>query len=150
VSDATTLLSGPWDRARIEEFLAEAVIPIRLASAGRHGPLVQSMWFAWSQGRLWCATQFDAVVVQRLRADPRVGFEVAGDRPPYRGVRGQGVAHLDPDRGADVLETLIGRYLGADHAALAAWLRSRAAGEVAIGIEVEHWASWDFTSRMRA
>lgn len=142
-------LSGPWDVGTIEAFLRSATIPVRLATSGRTGPLVQSMWFVWTDGALWCATQPDAVVVQRLRADPRVGFEVAGDDPPYRGVRGHGRAHLLPERGPEVLETLISRYLGDDNASLAAWLRSRAAGEVAIEVEVQAWSTWDFSRRMR-
>lgn len=141
--------SGPWDMGTIEEFLRTATIPVRLATGGRHGPLVQSMWFTWTDGLLWCATQPDAVVVQRLRADPRVGFEVAGDDRPYRGVRGHGRAQLLPERGPEVLEILIGRYLGDGDASLAAWLRSRAAGEVALAVEVDGWASWDFSHRMR-
>jgi hypothetical protein len=46
---------------------------------------------AWANGR--------ARILEYLRVEPRCGFEVASDRPPYRGVRGQGVASLHPAEG---------------------------------------------------
>ena len=142
------LLAGPWDIATIEQYLQSTVIPVRLATAGRNGPLVQSMWFLWRDCRLWCATQDSAVVVHRLQADPHCAFEVAGDMPPYRGVRGQGVAEIVKSDGKDVLHQLLHRYLGGTHSGLASWLLSRADHEVAISIRPDHMTSWDFRSRM--
>ena len=143
------LLSGPWSTEQIEEFLGSSIIPIRLATSGRSGPLVQSMWFLWRDGRLWCATQASAVVAQRLAGDPRCAFEVAGDVPPYRGVRGQGIAELIPEAGPQVLTALLQRYLGSTHSGLATWLLSRSETEVAIAIRPEHLTSWDFRRRMQ-
>jgi Pyridoxamine 5'-phosphate oxidase len=145
---AASLLSGPWDMATIERYLHATVIPVRLATSGRNGPLVQSMWFLWRDCRLWCATQDTAVVAHRLEADPRCAFEVAGDMPPYRGVRGQGIAELVRTDGRDVLTQLLHRYLGGTSSGLAQWLLSRADHEVAIAIRPEHISSWDFRSRM--
>jgi nitroimidazol reductase NimA-like FMN-containing flavoprotein (pyridoxamine 5'-phosphate oxidase superfamily) len=140
--------SGPWDESAIDRFLAETVIPIRIATVGRSGPLVQSMWFAWDGGTFWCATQDSALVVQRLTADPRCGFEVAGDTLPYRGVRGSGLAEVRRDEGREVLQRLIGRYLGGAETELGAWLLSRADREVAIAIRPDTMASWDYRRRM--
>jgi len=144
----TPVFTGPWDLAQIEDFLTTTTIPVRLASAGRSGPMVQSMWFLWRDCRLWCATQRSAVVVHRLAADPACGFEVAGDRPPYRGVRGQGRAEIIRTDGAEVLAELLHRYLGGTSSELARWLLSRTENEVAIAITPEHLSSWDFSSRM--
>lgn len=142
--------SGPWDLAEIEKYLRSIVIPIRLASSGSEWPLVQSLWFLYDDQALWCCTQTDALVVERLRADPRCAFEVAGDAPPYRGVRGHGVASLHADRAAVVLERLIERYLGGDESSLARWLRSRLSSEVAIRIGELSVTSWDYSPRMRS
>ena len=49
--------SGPWDQATVEAFLADTVIPVRLATVGESGPLVQSMWFLHRDGAIWCSTQ---------------------------------------------------------------------------------------------
>ncbi len=134
--------------ASVEAFLESTVIPVRLATSGSAGPLVQSMWFLWRDGRLWCATQDSAVVVHRLEADPRCAFEVAGDLPPYRGVRGQGVAEVIRADGEGVLTDLLHRYFGGTGSGLARWLLSRADSEVAIAIRPDHMTSWDFRSRM--
>lgn len=139
-------ISGPWDQTRIDEYLASATIPLRLASAGRSSPMVQSMWFAWSDRRLWCATQEDAVIVRRLRADNRCGFEVAGDQPPYRGVRGSGTAEIVTERAEPVLRSLLDRYRPPE--GLQQWLLSRLATEVAIAITPTRLTTWDFTERM--
>ncbi len=145
------VLRGPWSKERIEEYLREAVVPIRLASLDPDGfPVVVSLWFLYEDRCLWCATQAGARVVARLRGDGRCGFEVAADVPPYRGVRGRAVATIDPPRGAELLPRLIARYLGSGDSPLARWLVARAATEVAIRLDPLRVTSWDFTRRMTA
>lgn len=141
-------LTGPWDREAAEAFLAEQLIPVRLATSGRSGAMVQSMWFEFRDDALWCATQADSLIVRRLRNDPRVGYEVAGDRPPYRGVRGRATADIDDRAAADVLDRLIERYLDDPSCTLARWLRSRAATEVALRLTPLTMHSWDYSARM--
>ncbi len=139
---------GPWDRSQIEAFLDQAVIPIRIASAGRTSPLVQSLWFLRDDDSLWCCTQREAVLTRRLTRDPQCGFEVSGDLPPYRGVRGSARAEIDPERAADVLPLLIERYLGDAPSSLADWLLSRLDREVAIRLNSMRVTTFDFTTRM--
>jgi len=140
--------SGPWDESAIEAFLHEAAIPVRVASVGSGGPLVQSLWFLYEDSALWCCTRDDAVITRRLLRDPRCGFEVCADALPYRGVRGQGAAEIVPDRAADMLPRLIDRYLGSGESGLAQWLLSRLDHEVAIRISDLSVTSFDFSRRM--
>ncbi len=141
--------SGPWTEPEIEAFLRDAVIPVRIASNGRDGvPMVQSMWFVYDDDALWCATQADAVLAQRLGADPHVGFEVAGDAMPYHGVRGTGRAEVLAAPAAVVLRSLIDRYHGSDGSPFARWLLARVDTEVAIRITDLAVVSWDYRSRM--
>lgn len=143
------LRSGPWDEVAVTAWLASAVIPVRLASAGRRGPLVQSVWFHYADDALWCATQTDSVLARRIRRDPGVGWEVARDEPPYRGVRGTGRATLidDSPRVDAVLRSLIGRY-GQAGTPLADWLLGRVETEVAVRIDDLRVTSWDYAPRM--
>jgi hypothetical protein len=141
--------SGPWGPDQVLDHLHQAVIPIRLATVGRSGPMVQSLWFDVHDTHLWCATQADALVVRRLREDPRCGFEVAADAPPYRGVRGTAAVTIVPDAGGAVLRRLLERYLGGTTSDLARWLLSREATEVALRITPRTVTSWDFTARMQ-
>jgi hypothetical protein len=146
---AVVVRSGNWGLPDIEEFLRAAVIPMRLATQGSEWPLVQSLWFLYSGSSLWCSTQADSVVVRRLRKEPRCAFEIAGDDPPYRGIRGTGVASLHREDAAGLLDRLINRYLGNGDLALGSWLRSRASTEVAIRIGSLTVSSWDYSSRMK-
>jgi len=142
---------GPWSRAEIDRFLIETRVPIRLAVNGAGGhPLLVSLWFVPLGGNLWCATQRDAKVAERIAHDGRCAFEVAPDSLPYRGVRGRALAHLDAARGREVLEHAIDRYLGDRSSGLARWLLGRADRETAIAIEPATLVSWDFSGRMRA
>ena len=135
--------------SQIEQYLLEATIPVRLAVVSPTGmPFVASLWFLWDGRALWCATQAKSRVVESLRQRPQVGFEVAADAPPYRGVRGQGVATIDEAGGESILEQLLVRYRIAPQSRLARGLRRNLATEVAIRIVPSRLACWDFTERM--
>jgi len=140
---------GPWSEVEIDAFLADARVPIRLACNGASGhPVLASLWFLPFEARLWCATPRSARVAVHLSRDPRCAFEVAGESPPYRGVRGQGRAALDARRGAEILRRLIHRYLPDPHSSFAGWLLARADREVAIAIDPSSLVSWDYRDRM--
>ena len=142
------ITSGPWDLETMTAFLRDTRIPMRLATNGSKGPLVQSLWFDLDDGCLWCATQDSSLLAQRVARDPRVGFEIARDEPPYRGVRGTGRAEVLPDEAARILPALIERYQGNESTALSDWLLSRLDREVAIRIEPATLTSWDYSGRM--
>ena len=142
-------LKGPWPKERIEAFLNEAVIPMRLAVASASGvPLVLSLWFVWQEQAIWCATRGEARVVALLRRHPACGFEIAADSPPYRGVRGQGVASVVEAEGAALLNRLLDRYGVAPQSRLARRLTRHPEREVAIRIEPTWILSWDYSARM--
>jgi nitroimidazol reductase NimA-like FMN-containing flavoprotein (pyridoxamine 5'-phosphate oxidase superfamily) len=141
--------SGPWTPSQIEAWLIETVVPLRLASAGKRGPLVQSLWFNYEDGALWCATQRDSVLAKRVRRDGNVGWEVSRDEPPYRGVRGTGTARIvdEIEHSTQVLERLVARY-GQAGTQLAHWLLGRIATEVVVRIDDLRVTSWDYAPRM--
>jgi hypothetical protein len=140
-------VDAPW----VPGYLDEARIPLRLACLASGGwPTIASLWFLPEDGQLWCATPTRAYVSRLLAADPRCGFEVAENQPPYRGVRGRGRARLVPECGDEILRALVRRYLGGEQSPFARWLLSRDEPELAIAIEVERTTSWDFTRRMTA
>jgi hypothetical protein len=142
---------GPWSTDQVHEFLGGVRIPLRIASNGAAGfPVLASLWFVPEGGRLWCATQRGSSVVSLLSRDPRCAFEVSVETPPYRGVRGTGVATLHDDRGEEILRVLIERYLGDTDSKLASFLLARVDQETAIAIEPQTLFSWDFKERMGA
>lgn len=140
---------GAFSSEQIDLHLRESAIPLRLACVDSEGaPLVLSLWYLWRDDAIWCATASGARVVALLRDEPRCGFEVARDAPPYRGVRGQGRAELLAEMGGPILEALVDRYLGTRESRFARWLLSRRDDEMAIRISPTRVSSWDFARRM--
>ncbi len=139
---------GAWTLDQVHMHLDDVRYPVRLSFLDADGhPRVLSLWFERRAGHVWCATQRTAMVARALERDDRVGFEMAGDSAPYRGVRGWGRARLHPDAGSAVLHALMERYLDPDDP-LRPRLLAQADQEVAIEIVPERWFSWDFSGRM--
>jgi len=140
---------GPWNREQVEAHLAECRVPLRLACNGRSGhPVLASLWYVTIGESIWCATQAGSSMARRLAEDPRCAFEVAGDSVPYKGVRGQATARQVPERGEEILRSLIGRYLDDPRSDLARRLLDRVDSEVAIELTPVSLFSWDYTERM--
>lgn len=142
-------MSGPWAEPECEAYLRQAVIPLRISAVSSAGwPTIASLWFVFEEGTLRCASKGSSRIVQLLRAEPRCGFEVAGEEPPYFGVRGQGVVELDENLGPALLPRLVDRYVGSEATDFRRWLLSRTEDEVAIIIKPVRFFSWDYRKRM--
>lgn len=150
VSSPSIRLSGPWDRGRIQTFLAETRIPMRLAANTDTGfPIVLSLWFLVEDDELFAVVHQDAKIAKRLEADPRCAFEIAPDEPPYRGVRGQATARLESGGAAALLERLLERYLSSTDSSLGRFLLARAEEELVVRLQPNWMASWDYSKRMQ-
>ena len=135
----------------IEHYLKEIQIPLRLSCLSASGwPVVLSLWYLYEDGSLFCATPKAARVVAYLKGESRCAFEVASDQPPYCGVRGRAVASIEEDRGIEILERLLVRYLGGADNELALQLLSRKQPEVAIRLKPQSYHAWNFSERMAA
>lgn len=142
-------LSGPWSAADISAFLDRSIIPVRLSAVSDSGwPVIVSLWFLRDGDTIRCATRGNSKIAGLLERNPRVAFEVAGERPPYCGIRGQGHATMGPDADAALLTVLIDRYLGPRQTSFRSWLLDNADDEVAIAIEPTRLMSWDYRKRM--
>jgi hypothetical protein len=97
---------------------------------------------------LYCATQENAKIVKYLEKNPMCAFEIAPDTPPYRGIRGNGVATIRKDIGGKILNDLMGKYLKNQNSQLANFLRDNAENEVAIEINPKKNFSYDYSKRM--
>ncbi|ESP87428.1 pyridoxamine 5'-phosphate oxidase family protein [Candidatus Halobonum tyrrellensis] len=148
---STTAFRGAWTEAEVDAFLREVTIPVRLATRRPDGsPWLVTLWYRYRDGAFECATGANADVVRFLRGDPEVAFDVSTNRPPYRGVRGNGTASLSPDRGKATLRDLIERYLDGTDSPLAERLLDDDREEVRIRVEPAVIHSWDYTERMSA
>lgn len=137
--------------AKFSEYLDLMKIPLRLSCTTQSGwPVVVSLWYLYQDDVLICATQKSAKVVGYLVENPRCGFEIAEDRMPYCGIRGQARASIDEQAGGVVLETLLNRYLGGVDNPLAENLLAKKGTEVAIILKPRWVFTWDFSDRMKA
>jgi nitroimidazol reductase NimA-like FMN-containing flavoprotein (pyridoxamine 5'-phosphate oxidase superfamily) len=142
-------MSGSFGRDEVAAFLDDAVIPLRLACVAPSGwPVVVSLWFARRGDELVCATQRSSSLVRALEHDLRCAFEVAGEEPPYRGVRGRARVTIEPDEGLATLSELVARYLGGTDGAFARRLLGRTAPEVVLRLDPTEISSWDYSRRM--
>ena len=95
-----------------DEVVSDKKIPIRLACIKPSGmPSILSLWYVQINGKIYCATQKNAKIISYLEKNPLCGFEIAGDKPPYKGTRGEGTAKIIEERGNEILQTLMQKYL---------------------------------------
>jgi nitroimidazol reductase NimA-like FMN-containing flavoprotein (pyridoxamine 5'-phosphate oxidase superfamily) len=113
--------------------------------------MVISLWYVYRNEKLYCATQNTSKIVGYLKHSPKCGFEIAGDRFPYKGVRGYGNASILHDRGEEILRMLLEKYFkGKENSALYRLLLSEKhlRNEVAIEIMPVRTFEWDYKKRM--
>ena len=140
-----------WTAEAIANFLTGSLLPMRISTVNAKGyPQITSLWFSFRHGQFLCCTQPESLVCRHIRANSRVGFEIAVNDPPYLGVSGQGDARIVEGDTNALLQELTSRYLKDRDPRLKDWLISRAATEVIIAMEPQRITSWDFRQRMTA
>ena len=143
--------TGPWDRERVDEYLAAARVPVRLGcrTPSDH-PWIVSLWFAWdpNASAIRCATSASADLVEFVEHDDEVSFDVSTNDPPYKGVRGRGRATVVPDEDKRLLRSLLTKYLGGTDNATADRLLRPERDEAEIRIDPERLHAWDYSERM--
>jgi nitroimidazol reductase NimA-like FMN-containing flavoprotein (pyridoxamine 5'-phosphate oxidase superfamily) len=131
-------------------FLTKSLIPIRIACQTQSGwPMIVSLWFLYENGNLYCATQKNAKIVAYLENQNLSAIEISADMPPYCGIRCQTTAKILPQRGIEILDRLIIRYLGGFDNPLAKTLKVHQDNEVAIEFTPVNVFSWNFEKRMK-
>ena len=144
-------LSGPWASEEIEAFLKQTPIPIRISAISPQGwPSIVSLWFIFERGRLKCASKKTSRIIQLFEHNPRCGFEISVENPPYFGVRGQGTVTLDLNLGPKLLPRLIDRYVDQDKKSFRRWLLLSKTEEIGIIINPKRFMSWDYRARMQS
>jgi len=135
---------------KINRFIPDAKIPIRVAFIKSNGvPAVVSLWYVCKDGKIYCAAQKTAKIVSYIQKNPVCGFEIAADKPPYKGIRGEGTAEILNESGEYVLEILINKYLGEKESTLSKLLRKNSKTEIAIEINPQKIFNYDYSKRMK-
>ena len=133
-----------------DPIVSDTKIPIRLGFLNSEGvPNIISLWYEQIDGKIFCATQKTAKIVTYLEKNPECGFEIAADKPPYKGTRGSGVAKIVEDRGEEILNILMKKYLGDKVSTLQKILKKNIRNEVAIEITPKKLFHYDYSPRMQ-
>jgi len=137
-------------RKKIDDSFLNSKIPIRVSCLKNNGvPIVVSLWYVNMDDKIYCATQKTAKILKYLEKNPVCGFEIAGDSPPYIGIRGDGTIKILNDKGESVLFALIDKYLGKKETRLSKFLKNKLKTEVAIEIEPKSVHNYDYSVRMK-
>ena len=134
----------------IDEFISNSKIPIRIAfMKSPNVPAVISLWYVCNDDKIYCATQKSAKIVLYFKKNSTCGFEIASDKPPYKGIRGEGIIKILDETGAYVLDLLIEKYLGEKESKLSKFLRNNSKTEVALEITPKKIFHYDYSKRMK-
>jgi len=132
------------------ELAPDTKIPIRIGFIKSNGyPSIISLWYIDIDGKIYCATQKTAKIIQYLETNPSCGFEIASDQPPYKGSRGEGIVKIIPSKGPEILNLLIKKYLGEKESTLSKFLRGHSQNEIAIEITPTKIFHYDYSKRMK-
>jgi len=138
-----------WTDEEINQYLTITTTPLRLASINRSGyPVIVPLWYHWNGEYFWLVTHKNAKLLQYLQSSARVGYEIANNEPPYKGVRGQGEVEIIFTRGAEILSVMLDKYLSGVDSPFTRWLLSRQEDEVAIKLYPQTLIVWDYQKRM--
>jgi nitroimidazol reductase NimA-like FMN-containing flavoprotein (pyridoxamine 5'-phosphate oxidase superfamily) len=138
----------PLSRKEIAQLLARPNI-LRVAFVDRKGdPVVHPVWYYYSKGRFYFATDKDGTKADVMRYSPTVYFlvdEVPKDKPSL-GVRGKGIAKVvdDTKYATDVTRRCVKRYLGNTTSKTAKAIIAMGADSSVVEITPKFIASWKF------
>jgi general stress protein 26 len=127
-------------------FLTGSKALMRLASVRRDGyPDVHVVWCTFLNDKIYTTTHKKTRKVENLRFNNKVSFTIDLETPPFKGVRGRGVAKLieDATLSRKILTMEIMKYIGNLEDPLAKELLSLAPEEYVIEIKPLYFATWD-------
>src|SRR5918995_2501317 len=150
VVNATSEIPG-MTREEAERFL-ESKLNLQIATIDEKGePNIQPVWFYYDkdQGKLLITTSKLAKKTQNLRRKSTIYFSIDDENPPYKGVKGKGIATIveeDPNRIVPQADRISMKYLGTVDHPVAKMIRDGAMkGEVVlVEISPKFLSTWDY------
>ena len=134
----------------MDQSILDTKIPIRIAFLKTDGtPSIISLWYKQIGDKIYCATKRTAKIVLYLQNNPKCGFEIATDKPPYKGTRGTGHVKIIEHQGQEILKILMKKYLGEKESTLSKYLNNNSETEVAIEISPQNIFNYDYSKRMK-
>ena len=149
IVNATPEVSG-MTREEVEGFL-ESKLNLQLATIDEQGePNIQPVWFYYDKNgeKLMITTSKSAKKTLNLRNKPALYFSIDDENPPYKGVKGKGIATIveDPNRTVPQGDIISMKYLGTLDHPIAKMIsdRSKNGEVVVIEISPKFFSTWDY------
>ena len=84
-----------WSSSEIEQFLVAQKTPMRIAVLDHDDfPMICSVWHQYHEHKIYAVTHKNSKLLKKLTVHEQCAFEIAPNEPPYKGVRGQAIAHI--------------------------------------------------------
>ena len=148
IINATSEVPG-MTKEEVERFL-ESKLNLQLATIDEQGePNIQPVWFYYNKDRekLLITTSKLAKKTQNLRTKPTIYFSIDDENPPYKGVKGKGIATLveDPDKTVSQGDRISMKYLRTLGHPIAKMTSDGSNGDnVVIEISPKFFSTWDY------
>ena len=148
IINATSEVPG-MTKEEVERFL-ESKLNLQLATIDEQGePNIQPVWFYYNKDRekLLITTSKLAKKTQNLRTKPAIYFSIDDKNPPYKGVKGKGIATLveDPDKTVSQGDRISMKYLRTLDHPIAKMTSDGSNGDnVVIEISPKFFSTWDY------
>lgn len=141
--------NSAWQQPEIQAYLESTQTPMRLSTTKPDGfPLICSVWHYIENDYLYAVSHKDSLLVKTLLNQPKCAFDISTNEPPYKGIRGQGLADIQLDA-SHYLPKLIDKFLGQNFQDLQQFLMNRLDEERLIVININKISAWDFSGRMK-
>jgi general stress protein 26 len=133
------------------EIFLESKLNLQLATNDEQcNPNIQPVWFYYDKDvkKLFITTSKSAKKTKNLRNRPNVYFSIDDENPPYKGVKGRGIATIieDPKRIVPQGDIISLKYLGTlDHPIAKMISDHSEKGEVVlVEISPKFFSTWDY------
>ena len=135
----------------ITDFLTESILNIHLGTLDDKGhPNVHPAWSYYNpmNGKLYSETSKYAKKTNNLRKNKNVYFCIDKPNPPYKGVRGKGIANIYEDISFNlpIAEKILIKYLGTlEHPMSKSLIHAQKEGQsVVLEITPQYFSTWDY------
>ncbi len=100
-------------------------------------------------GKIYCATKQTAKIISYLENNLKCSFEIATDKPPYKGTRGTGQIKIMENQGQEILKILIKKYLKSKKSTSSEYLNINSETKIALEISPQNTFNCDYSKRMK-
>ncbi len=105
------------------------------------------VWTDWG-GNLLCNKK-TAKIVSYLQNNPKCGFKIAMDKPPYKGTRGTWHVKIIQNQEQEILKILMKKYLGSKESTLSRYLNNNSEAKIALEILPQNIFNYYYSKRMK-